>query len=244
MARNVHSCPPPGPLWRARGAAGQYRGAMATSAVIPLFPLGSALVPGLVMPLYLFEPRYRRLAHDLFMMPPESRGFGIVGIRAGREVGVDGASSLFDVGTLAQVNDLTENPDGTFNLQAVGSRRFQIIDLDDSQPYLRAEVEYLDEPDGDDAEGAARPVRRSFTNYRDAVGLQVDPSQLNPRLLSYIVTAAMILTGEEKQELLAAPDTTARLRLAQRRLRHELRIIAALASVPAVDLVHTSTSPN
>ena len=217
---------------------------MATSTVIPLFPLGSQLVPGLMLPLYLFEDRYRQLARDLAEAPADRKHFGVVGIRAGREVGEDGASSLFDVGTLAEVTDLSANPDGTYNLQAVGGARFQLLDLDDSKPYLQARVQFLDEPDGDGAEDAARPVRSAFEAYRDAVGLQVDPSQLNPRLLSYIVTAAMVITPEEKQELLAAPDTTARLRLARRRLRQELRIIGALASLPAVDLVHTATSVN
>ncbi|MDQ1247439.1 MAG: uncharacterized protein QG597_1809, partial [Actinomycetota bacterium] len=178
---------------------------MATSTVIPLFPLGSQLVPGLMMPLYLFEQRYRQLARDLDAAPADQRYFGVVGIRAGREVGEGGASSLFEVGTLADVTDLSANPDGTFNVQAVGGRRFQLLDLDDSRAYLRARVEFLAEPDGDGAEDAARPVRHAFEAYRDAVGLQVDPTDLNPRLLSYIVTAAMVITPEEKQELLAAP---------------------------------------
>ncbi len=217
---------------------------MAATAFIPLFPLGNQLVPGLVMPLVLFEPRYRELAKDLATLPDGERHFGIIGIRAGREVGVGGASALFDIGTMAEVSELNENPDGTFSLQAVGSRRFQLLDLDDSRDYLQAEVEFLDEPDGEEPEDAAGPVRRAFSTYRESIGLQVDPSLLSPRLLSYVVTAAMILTPEQKQELLAAPDTAARLHLARRRLRQELRIMSALASVPAVDLVHTPTSAN
>lgn len=217
---------------------------MASTAFVPLFPLGNQLVPGLVMPLVLFEPRYRELAKDLQTMPTEERRFGVIGIKAGREVGVGGASALFEIGTIAEVSELNENPDGTFNLQAVGSRRFQLLGLDDSRDYLQAEVEFLDEPDGDDPEDAAIPVRRAFGAYRDAVGLRVDPSLLSPRLLSYIVTAAMVITPEEKQELLAAPDTSARLHLARRRLRQELRIISALASLPAVDLVHSEMSAN
>lgn len=217
---------------------------MASTAFIPLFPLGNQLVPGLVMPLVLFEPRYVELAKDLQTMPADERRFGIIGIRAGREVGAGGASALFDIGTVAEVSEISENADGTFAVQAVGSQRFQLLSVDDSREYLQGEVEFLDEPEGEAPEEIAIPVRRSFTAYRDAVGLRVDPSLLNPRLLSYIVTAAMVLTGEEKQELLAAPDTAARLELARRRLRQELRIISALASLPAVDLVNTEISAN
>ena len=59
-------------------------------AVIPLFPLGTVLVPGLVLPLHIFEPRYRRLLADLAERPEADRGFGVVAIREGHEVGADG----------------------------------------------------------------------------------------------------------------------------------------------------------
>lgn len=217
---------------------------MANTAHLPLFPLGSALVPGLVMPLYLFEPRYRRLAADLQSGEFADQHFGIVGIRAGREVGEGGASALFEIGTVAEVTALSANDDGTYQMQVVGGRRFSIIDLDDSRPYLQAHVEYLDEPDGDDADQQAAAVRPLFTTYRDAIGLQVDASRLDPRLLSYVITAAMVLHPDQKQELLAAPDTTARLRLASRRLTSELQIIRALACLPAIELVNVATSAN
>ena len=56
--------------------------------IIPLFPLGTPLFPGVVLPLQVFEPRYRRLMADLTGLPADSedRRFGVVAIRQGWEV--------------------------------------------------------------------------------------------------------------------------------------------------------------
>ena len=79
---------------------------MTQSRVIPLFPLGSVLVPGLVFPLHIFEPRYRQMVDDLTVLPEDDRGFGIIAIREGHEVGTDGVSALFDVGTFASLREV------------------------------------------------------------------------------------------------------------------------------------------
>ena len=70
--------------------------------IIALFPLRTVLVPGLVMPLHIFEPRYRQLIADLSAKPESQRGFGVAAIRDGHEVGVNEVRSLHDVGTHLQ----------------------------------------------------------------------------------------------------------------------------------------------
>ena len=69
---------------------------------MPLFPLGTVLFPGLVLPLHIFEERYRQLVRDL-LDKPEPREFGVIAIRHGRETGIDGVSDLYEVGCTAQV---------------------------------------------------------------------------------------------------------------------------------------------
>ena len=60
-------------------------------APLPLFPLNTPLVPGLVLPLHIFEPRYRELVEELLARPDEDdREFGIVAVRDGRDVAADG----------------------------------------------------------------------------------------------------------------------------------------------------------
>lgn len=134
--------------------------------VIPLFPLETPLFPGVVLPLQIFEPRYRRLVVDLTAQPEGAqRRFGVVAIRQGWEVErVAPAEALYDVGCTAVVRVIAPQSDGGYRLVAVGSDRFRLLDVvvppDGGQdadaaepPYLQAVVEWLDEEEA--AEEAA-----------------------------------------------------------------------------------------
>jgi uncharacterized protein len=126
--------------------------------LIPLFPLGTVLFPGVVLPLQIFEPRYRRLVTDLLSVPEsdEGRFFGVVAIRQGWEVErVAPAEALYDIGCTARVQVVRPQPDGGFQIVCVGGDRFRLLDLvvGEDPPYLQAEVEWLDEEEA--AEEAA-----------------------------------------------------------------------------------------
>jgi uncharacterized protein len=134
--------------------------------VIPLFPLGTPLFPGVVLPLHVFEPRYRRLIADLTAMPDSAdRRFGVVAIRQGWEVErVAPAEALFDVGCTAMLRMVAPQRDGGYRVAAVGADRFRLLevlvpaadggDADGGEPpYLRAVVEWLAEEEA--AEEAA-----------------------------------------------------------------------------------------
>jgi Lon protease-like protein len=125
------------------------------TVALPLFPLGSVLFPGLVLPLHVFEERYRALVRDIMDLPEgEPREFGVVAIRRGWEV--DGASAegltLFEVGCTAELRQVTELDDGRMDIVTVGRRRFHLDRvLEADTPYLQAEVTYLPSP--------RRPIR-------------------------------------------------------------------------------------
>jgi hypothetical protein len=126
--------------------------------LIPLFPLGSPLFPGIVLPLHVFEPRYRALVRDLQALPEGSgrRFFGVVAIRQGWEVErVAPAEALYDVGCTAVLQAVRAQPDGGFRIVTVGGDRFRLLDVvvGEDPPYLRAEVEWLGEEEA--AEEAA-----------------------------------------------------------------------------------------
>jgi len=223
--------------------------------VIPIFPLGTVLVPGLVLPLHIFEPRYRQLVADLQALPVDDRGFGVVAIREGWEVGEDGVRALFEVGTLALVRELSPYPDGRFDLVANGDARFRVVRLvDTGTPYLTAEVEWLDEPDGARPEETSllgHAVGRRFDAYRAAVAHAgaVEAAQMlelpdDPRILSYLVAVAMVLDLTDRQLLLEAPTTTERLRIEVALLGRETMLLAELPSLPAIDLARTTSGLN
>jgi uncharacterized protein len=127
--------------------------------LIPLFPLGTPLFPGVVLPLQVFEPRYRRLMHDLLEVPEESdqRFFGVVGIRQGWEVEqVAPAEALYDIGCTARLQRVRPQPDGGFRIVTVGGDRFRLVDVvvGEDPPYLQGEVEWLaDEEAAEEAAG-------------------------------------------------------------------------------------------
>ena len=213
-------------------------------APLPLFPLNTPLVPGLVLPLHIFEPRYRELVEDLLARPDEDeREFGIVAVRDGHDVGRDGMTALYPVGTATVLRQAERLPDGRFDIVTTGTRRFRILDVDASRPLLVGAVEFLDEvTDPADALLAAQ-VARNFQRYRAALSGQVsqDPEEDealpdDPTVLSYLVTAAMVLPVAERQSLLAAASTTDRLAQARALLARESALISRLSAVPALDL--------
>jgi uncharacterized protein len=216
---------------------------------LPLFPLATVLFPGLLLPLHVFEERYRALVGDLIDGPDESRAFGVVAIREGREVGSDGISSLHPVGCLADLRQIERHPDGRFDIVATGARRFRIDDIDaTSRPYLLADVTFLDEPDGEAPDVVARIVAVVWAAYRKALsGMPPeDPNELpdDPAVLSYLIAAATILDLSDKQRLLEQPDTTSRLRCELAYLRREVALLRLLPSLPATELTREAVSPN
>jgi Lon protease-like protein len=123
---------------------------------LPLFPLGTVLVPSAVLPLHIFEPRYRALMEDLTGgvagLPAFESEFGVVLIERGSEVG--GGDERARVGTVARLLEASQLPDGRWVVAVVGTRRFRVGAWLDEDPYPVAEVEDLDEgrdwgPDAD-----------------------------------------------------------------------------------------------
>jgi Lon protease-like protein len=125
---------------------------------LPMFPLGTALVPHQLLPLQVFEPRYRRLVEDC--LAGDAR-FGVVLIERGSEVG--GGDVRFDVGTVARILESAELPDGRIALATEGGRRLRVRAWLPDDPYPQAEVDELDDPPAGAGELAARaPLAAAF----------------------------------------------------------------------------------
>jgi len=221
------------------------------SETLPLFPLGTVLYPGLLLPLHVFEERYRQLIRDL-LAGPEPRTFGVIAIREGRETGPNGILTLHEVGCTATVRQVTELDDGRYDLVTVGTQRFLLTGTDDTMPYLQGQVELLAEETGDESGAAlaARSVQDAFRTYLGALAergvTQVSAPELpdDPILLSYLVAASMVIDLRDKQALLAEPDALHRLVTERMLLSRETTMLRTLTATPAPDLRNSPYSSN
>lgn len=219
---------------------------------LPLFPLGMVLFPGLLLPLHVFEERYRVLVRELLEQPAERRRFGVVAIRQGREVGADGVSALHDVGCVARVRRVEPHDDGRFHLVTTGAERFRLTGLIGGAPYLTGAVELLPDEPGPPDEAALldRAVRAAFGRYVAALAtaqaeeLEQPELPADPLVLSYLVAATVLVDLEDRQALLAQPDGTARLRAELALLRRETTLLRTLAAAPSPELTRGPVSPN
>ena len=113
-------------------------------AVMPMFPLGSVLLPGGILPLHVFEPRYRDMIRDCLRSDGEPE-FGQALISHGWETG--GGDDRVMVGTVAQMLQVDAIDEDRYALVAVGTRRIRINAWLPDDPYPIADVD--DWPDID-----------------------------------------------------------------------------------------------
>jgi Lon protease-like protein len=234
---------------------------------LPLFPLSSALFPGLVLPLNVFEERYRALVGDLLALPEGTpRHFAVVAIRNGQEVaptgqdgrdtgplaglGDDPLDALYGWGCLADATAIAERDEGGYELMATGIGRFRLLSVDASGPYLTAEVEQVPDEAGAGAAALAPEVVRAFSAYQKQLAgarertLAGQDFPDDPTVLSYLVAATVVAETPAKQLLLEAPDAAARFAAELRLLRRETAVIDKLPSLPAVDLTQQPICAN
>jgi Lon protease-like protein len=231
---------------------------------LPLFPLETVLFPGVVLPLHVFEPRYRALVRHLMDQPAgRSREFGVVAIRYGTETGPHTTDALYPIGCTAELRSVTNHQDGRYDIITVGRRRFRLHTVDDgTAPYLFGDVEWLPDSAGDDPTAADRlapNVLATFRAYlrllaevsagRDGhddgpAGAEAASEQLpeDPAVLSHLVAATASITLADRQLLLATQDTASRLRAELVLLRRELSLLDQLHAVP-VSLTELQTDP-
>jgi Lon protease-like protein len=208
--------------------------------VIALFPLSHVLLPGLPLPLHIFEQRYRDLIADV-TSTARPASFGVVALRTGTEALTpltrDTGPDVERVGTLAEILELAPHPDGTYDVFSVGSRRFEIRNLVlEGTAYLRAEVDFLDEQDGDLAEADVTRARELFSVYDTALTRLAgrrgdDDLPTDPNQLSYQLAARLPLAPAERQTLLADPTAAQRLHRVAALLRRELALLQRTRTV-------------
>jgi Lon protease-like protein len=162
---------------------------------IGLFPLGIVLLPGEVVPLHVFEDRYKELIEECL---EQGKEFGLV---LSDEQGTRG------VGTMAGVSEVLERfPDGRLNILVEGHHRFRVAEPTEGRTFATALVEEIsDEP----AESGSLPGEpeiaaclRAFRRVLEAAGAEAEDLDLAADSLAFEIAGRLRFEAEAKQELL------------------------------------------
>jgi Lon protease-like protein len=190
---------------------------------LPLFPLNTVLFPGQLLPLHIFEPRYRQMIGECIQ---HGQAFGVVLIRSGEEVGE--TADPCKVGTTAHIVQVESVNDGRMNILCVGKARFRIAHLLHDKPYLSGQVELWPwEPYSEGGADIDR-IRRQLDRYLHILAEMAD-SQLDlslpdePAALANIAASVLQIDLNEKQRLLTTPSIGAMLSDVADLLQRELR---------------------
>lgn len=177
------------------------------SQLLPIFPLPLVLLPGMPVPLHVFEDRYKEMMADIL---PENREFGIV---FAKEEGI------VNIGCTATVQKVVRRyEDGRLDLLASGQRRFEIDSLNEDRTYLQAEVEYFDD---EEEENVPRDLKeKALLAFGQLQGSE-EPSTLQAPTRSSRLSfqiARLVKDLDERQTVLA-------LRSENERLEHLVRLV-------------------
>ncbi|MGH3946979.1 MAG: LON peptidase substrate-binding domain-containing protein [Pseudonocardiaceae bacterium] len=205
---------------------------------LPLFPLGTVLLPGTSLPLHIFEPRYRQLTVDLVTGAVPGRSFGVIAVKQC----LDSVETTHDIGCSAVLREARRLPDGRFDIVTRGGKRFRLLDIDEnSAPYLVGSVEWVpdDDPPDDDVmllpmlASSAREAHRRYCSAAWQYGDWDEPADdVDPAGLSHLLAGDCLLTLEDRQALLEERDPADRLRLVRTLLVREAAFLRTLRAVP------------
>jgi Lon protease-like protein len=196
----------------------------ANSTTLPIFPLAVVLVPGELLPLHIFEERYKSMMADAL---EGERRFGLSYAETA-EVGGDAVPEIGSVGCVAQISAVVPLPEGRMNVLAIGAGRYIVRDYVKREPFLVAEVELLSDDAGSElgVEELADEVRELFgrltvaarTLSSESSDDTVPTLDAEPESLSFLVAANVALDNDAKQRLLEMTDTRRRLEFLRDRL--------------------------
>jgi uncharacterized protein len=197
------------------GAGPHHYGA--AMARLAMFPLGSVLLPTGVLPLHVFEPRYRQMINDC--LASDAPEFGVVLIARGSEVGGDDVR--LPIGTVARIIEVNQFDDGRSAVVAVGVRRCEVIDWLPDNPYPIAEVVDLfdsePQPELQDLHDANVTLLRRVLALRAELGEPGPPATVeldeDATLAGYQAAVLSPIGDSDSYRLLAAPDSLTRAQL-------------------------------
>lgn len=186
---------------------------------LPMFPLGSVLLPSMALPLHVFEPRFRVLVDTVLLADrPE---FGVVLIERGSEVG--GGDVRSRIGCVARLVEAGRHDDGRWNLLAIGTQRIEVVDWLEDDPFPMAQVRTLEDLEEPAAPDLATQLEQLETLVRRVGALAAElslvdlPEQLvfseDPALRVYQLATVSPLGALDRLRVLAATKLSERIAL-------------------------------
>lgn len=207
---------------------------MADIREMPLFPLNTVLFPGMVLPLHIFEPRYKTMISECVR---ENKPFGVILIKEGPEVG--GTATTYEFGTSAYVTQVEQLKDDRMNIQTVGYQRFKLHSLQGGRPFQVGLVEDIPIP-GEESIQLSRAVdilAPMLSSYLEslkkmgALSLAFDEIPRDGRALAYLTAIMLPIRTEEKQHLLESDDLMTMLNRQIQLLQREMMFLKRLLVV-------------
>lgn len=182
---------------------------------LPLFPLPLVLLPGMRLPLHIFEPRYRIMLRDCL---ETDRTFGL--IYQADDAG-DRTLASGTVGTRAVIDEVEQLPDGRANIIVNGTQRFALVRVAESDsPYMIGHVVPFEDEREPVAQVTALALRLGELFVEAATAarrLDDDASPVpmlteDPANIAFAAAASVELDAAERQRLLSSPSPSARMR--------------------------------
>ncbi|MBZ5615991.1 MAG: LON peptidase substrate-binding domain-containing protein [Acidobacteriia bacterium] len=172
--------------------------------MLPIFPLDLVLLPGVPLPLHIFEPRYREMIAECL---ERKKPFGVVRVSSG---------GVADIGCTAEIMSVTKKyDDGRMDILTRGVERFEVIQVNNDRAFLQAEISVVqdeeeDEPGKPSAQLVAQAVRL-HAEIAKLAGAEPSGPDEHAANLSFLLAGSLPLDLDFKQNLLSTLSEAKRL---------------------------------
>jgi uncharacterized protein len=161
------------------------------SLLLPLFPLDLVLLPGVPLPLHVFEPRYREMIAECL---DEKKPFGVV--RAS-------SNGVAEIGCTAEIVEVTKRyDDGRMDILTRGVERFEVLQVHEERTFLEAEFTVIEDEPGTPTSDLVQKAVHLHAEIVKLAGADSDSPEEGAEHLSFLLAGSLPLDLDFKQKLL------------------------------------------
>lgn len=170
------------------------------SSLLPIFPLELVLLPGVPLPLHIFEPRYKEMIAECL---EQKKPFGVV------RASSDGVA---DIGCTAEIMSVTKKyDDGRMDILTRGVERFEVIQVNEDREFLQAEISVVEDEPGNPAAEMVTQAVRLHAEIAKLAGAEPSGPDEHAGNLSFLLAGSLPLDLDFKQNLLSTLSEAKRL---------------------------------